>query len=401
MTLMECLTSAWRSVRSNKLRSALTLLGVVIGVGSVIALLSLGEGAKRDVVKQIQGVGSNLIVVQPNWQNEQVRQGNNRRLSYTDEDIRSILKSCPDVKRIAPQSFTGTMARYGAKAERTTACGVTANYADIRGTELSAGRFFSEMDVTSRRRVAVIGSGIAESLFGLKNPVGQHVKLWGIRFTVIGVIAPKESTTFSMDGSSDDRYIYVPVRTLARFTHDQRYPVIFAQSTTAENTKKAADQMRWYFDRRDGKDVHLVQSQSDLVKMVGSVLAIFTAVLGGIGSISLIVGGIGIMNIMLVSVTERTREIGIRKAVGAKKRDILLQFLIESVVLCLMGGILGILLGSGIAALVSKVSPVTAYVSPFAVILAFASAVFVGLASGVYPAWKAGGLDPIEALRYE
>lgn len=400
MTLLECISSALRSVRSNKMRSALTLLGVVIGVASVIALLSLGEGAKRDVVGEIQGVGSNIIIIQPNWRNEDVRSGG-KKVSYDNEDIRNIMRACPDVKAISPQSFVNGTARRGSKTQTTTLCGVMDNYGEIRGTELSTGRFLSEMDVTARRRVAVLGSGIAEKLFGSTNPIGQSIKLQGIRFTITGVIAPKESTQFAMDGSTDDKYVYVPVTTLERFTGTQEYPVLFAQSSSAENAKKAADQVRWYLDRVDGKDLHMVQSQSDLVQMVSKVLGIFTAVLGGIGSISLIVGGIGIMNIMLVSVTERTREIGIRKAVGAKKRDILLQFLIESVVLCLFGGGIGVLMGSGIAALLSKITPVTAYVSVFAVTLAFVSAVFVGLASGVYPAWKAAGLDPIEALRYE
>lgn len=399
MTLLECLMSSFHSIRSNKLRSALTLLGVIIGVASVIALTSLGEGAKRRVIDEIQGIGSNLIVIQPNWNNREVREG--RPVTFDDADIRNIERSCPNVKRVVPQSFGNGRVRYGNKTQTVRLAGTTSEYLEIRGLGLSVGRFFSQLDVGARRRVAVIGAGVAEEMYGKLNPVGKPLKIQGIRFMVIGVIAAKETNQFAMDQSTDDRQVYLPVTTLARFTREQRYPVLFAQSTHSENTQQAADEIRWYLDRRKGENQCQVQTQQDLVQMVGTVLVIFTAVLAGIGSISLIVGGIGIMNIMLVSVTERTREIGIRKAVGAKRRDILLQFLIESIVLCLFGGIFGILLGQGIASVISMVSPVQAYVSAFAVFVAFASAVAVGLLSGVYPAWKAAGLDPIEALRYE
>ncbi len=398
MKFLESIKLALNSLRANKMRSALTLLGIIIGVASVIAMVSMGEGADRMVRGEISGLGANLVWVQPDYRIRDVQQGRFKPLAIKDAEL--IRAAVPELKEVSPWSSRSATFRYRNRHEDGSVQGTTASYVDLRSLNVSEGRFLSEADVKAGRRVAVLGSDLAEKLFGAQPATGEMLKINSVPFLVIGVMA-KVKEAFG-DGTSTNMVAYLPIARMIQMTGNDRVEVIFAQARDAQVVPRAMAKMESVLRRKYGNEYkYMVSSQESTLEFARTITAVFTAILAGIGSISLIVGGIGVMNIMLVSVTERTREIGIRKALGGRRADILRQFLIEAVVLCLIGGTVGIILGALAAKLISAFAPWPGIVSTGSIFLAFGFSTAIGLVFGVYPAYKAAGLDPIEALRYE
>ncbi len=412
MDLVDSMRVAGRALNANKMRSSLTMLGIIIGVTAVIALLSIGQGVQQTVTEQIQSAGSNLLFVLP----VEVGAGGASEFtrSLTDEDVEAIAdpRNVPDAAAVAPMMQGSGQVTYRSEETRTTIAGVSPEYERVRNAELAFGRFLSSQDVDRRSRVAVLGSEAAEELFNdSAYPVGQTVKINRIPFRVIGVLEEKGVGFMG----SEDGYIFVPISTAqARLFPQQRnlagqfevtfiYVQVLSEDRMNAATEDINDLLRRTHDISFGsEDDFSVINQADLVDIMAEVTGVLTLFLGAIAAISLLVGGIGIMNIMLVSVTERTREIGIRKAVGAKRRDILLQFLVEAMVLSLLGGAVGILLGYGVSQGVSRLSEdLVTVVSMNSVLLASTFSIIVGVVFGMYPALRAARLNPIDALRYE
>ncbi len=412
MDLVDSARVAAAALNANKMRSSLTMLGVIIGVAAVIALLSIGQGVQKSVVDQIQSAGSNLLFVVPG----EMTQGGGfeYRASLTYEDAQAISdpRNVPDAARVAPMMSAGAQVTYSGEEMGATIAGVTDAYDIVRNLEIASGRFLSSQDLDRRSRVAVLGSEVVEDLFNEGvYPVEQTIKINGVPFRVIGVM---EEKGMGMMGS-EDGYIYVPITTAqTRLFPQQRnlagdfeVTVIYVQAASDDVMEAATEQINVLLRRRhdiafqDDDDFSVI-NMADLVAILEEVTGVLTLFLGAIAAISLLVGGIGIMNIMLVSVTERTREIGIRKAVGAKRRDILLQFLVEAMVLSLLGGAVGILLGYGLSQGISRLSEdLVTVVSMNSIILATTFSLVVGVVFGLYPALRASRLNPIDALRYE
>jgi putative ABC transport system permease protein len=405
MNLSESLLTALDSLRSNKLRAALTMLGVIIGVAAVIALLSIGNGVSASINQEINAIGTNLIVISTNPDNSD----GYPTLTLSDVEALSDPSRVPAVADVAASVGAGFVVTAGGNSTRPSISGVTANYFRVNNLEeVAAGDLLTANDVETRARVAVIGDGVAEDLFPDSYAVGQSIKINGAGYEVVGVLAASGSAFSDTDSS-----VFVPITTaqarlVTNRTRQGEKPVnaILAQAASAEANEAALEQIAAVLREEHGvayadEDDFQLLSQSDLLDTAGQITGTLTAFLGAIAGISLLVGGIGIMNIMLVSVTERTREIGIRKAVGALRRDILTQFLLESVVLSLIGGIAGIILGWAIAAVAGQVIDLAAPLDVGTVLLATGFATAVGLVFGIYPAWRAAGLRPIEALRYE
>jgi putative ABC transport system permease protein len=405
MNLSESLLTALDSLRSNKLRAALTMLGVIIGVAAVIALLSIGNGVSASINEEINAIGTNLILISANPDNSD----GYPTLTLSDVAALSDRTRALDVADVAASVGAAFAVTAGGNSTRPSINGVTANYFRVNNLdEFAAGDTLTDNDVDTRARVAVIGDQVAEDLFPDSYAVGQSIKINGASYEVVGVLAASGSAFSDTDNS-----VFVPISTAQARLQSSRTrqgdkPVhsIIAQATSAETNEAAVEQITAALREEHGvayadEDDFQLFSQSDLLDTAGQVTGTLTAFLGAIAGISLLVGGIGIMNIMLVSVTERTREIGIRKAVGALRRDILTQFLLESVVLSLIGGIAGIILGWAIAAVAGRVIDLAAPLDVGTVLLATGFATAVGLVFGIYPAWRAAGLRPIEALRYE
>jgi len=405
MNLSESLLTALDSLRSNKLRAALTMLGVIIGVAAVIALLSIGNGVSASIDQEINAIGTNLILISTNPDNSD----GYPTLTLSDVEALSDPSRVPAVTEVAASVGAGFVVTAGGNSTRPSISGVTANYFRVNNLEeVGAGDLLTENDVATRARVAVIGDQVAEDLFPDSFAVGQSIKINGASYEVVGVLTASGSAFSDTDNS-----VFVPISTAqARLVTgrtrqgEKTVQSIVAQATSAEANEAALEQITAVL--REEHDIAYASdddfqlfSQSDLLDTAGQITGVLTAFLGAIAGISLLVGGIGIMNIMLVSVTERTREIGIRKAVGALRRDILLQFLLESVVLSLVGGIAGILLGWAIAAVAGRAIDLSVTLQLGTVLLATGFATAVGLVFGIYPAWRAAGLRPIEALRYE
>ena len=410
MNFLQSVQIALRSIGANKLRSGLTMLGIIIGVMAVITMLSIGRGMQNTVTQQISSIGTNLLFVRPgNTQQGGVRQQESQgTLTLGDADA---LMSVPNVVAVAPQvDGFGQVAYMGNNAVGRIV-GVTPEYQNTLNANVAAGEFISAAQVQARAAVVVLGAGMATTLFDTADPIGQSVRINGQNFRVIGVMEPKGGTGFL----NTDMQIYVPITTAAsRLIGNQRFrggdvvSTINVKITDTSVQDAVVQDISNVLRERHRvlfQDDFTIQSQQDILNTLNQITDAFTIFLGGIAGISLIVGGIGIMNIMLVSVTERTREIGIRKAVGARKRDILVQFLTEAMVLSLFGGLIGLLLGIGIARLISGINLGTTTLQTVvdldAMLLALSFSLGVGLFFGIYPANRAAGLHPIDALRYE
>ncbi|MCB0245198.1 MAG: ABC transporter permease [Anaerolineae bacterium] len=419
MNLVESLRIAMRGLSANKLRSALTMLGIIIGVGAVITLLSVGEGVQNLITSQLQSAGTNLLIVLPVNIDDSAGQGGQFQTrsfepSLTLSDLQAVRDpfNVPDVVAAAPEVDTRSTVSYQKNSASLQISGVTPEYETVRNSQADIGAFISQQDVDTRARVVVLGVRAMERLFEPGDyPIGRTIKIDRIPFTVIGVLEEKGGGAF---GSEDD-IIYAPLSTvqerLAPNLRNSRgeplLSVVYAQVVSEDRMSEARTQIedllrvRHNIQFRDDDDFSVI-NQADLIAIFGQITGVLTIFLGAIAAISLLVGGIGIMNIMLVSVTERTREIGIRKAVGARRKDILSQFLIEAVVLSLIGGLCGILLGWAGAMLISQLqSDLTAVVTIQSIALAVGFSAAVGLFFGIYPATRAASLNPIDALRYE
>jgi len=406
MLLGEILSVALGALRANKLRSLLTMLGIVIGVGAVIAVVALGTGAQQAVKDRIAALGTTLLTVSPGQQRGMgvAIAGGQQRL--TIDDANAVDERATTLLAVQPEMRSQQQVVYGNKNANTQIIGTSPNYLEVRKYTLKAGKMFTTADNEGRQRVAVLGSAVVDNL-GITTPealIGETVRIRGTQFQIVGVLASKgQANAFQ----NPDDQVLVPIQT-ARFrvNGSDRLQSI---SALAETEDKIPDAMadiqrilrRQHRIRQGAPDDFQIRNQSDILTTTQETTQVMTYLLSGIAAVSLLVGGIGIMNIMLVSVTERTREIGIRKALGATRWNILLQFLIEAVVLCLLGGIVGIGLGTGGAAVMSQVAGWTTRISSTAIIMAFAFSGFVGVAFGVWPARRAAVLDPITALRYE
>lgn len=418
MNLLESVRLAWRALMANKLRAGLTMLGIIIGVGAVITLMSVGDGVQDYITSQFQGIGTNLLFIFPGSVQDPtagaatMMSGRGAILTMNDAEALADPLRVPDLVAVSPE-----LTRFGRVAVRseetlTQVNGVTPKFMDVRNWYPMAGEFISTHDLDGRSRVAVLGQTVVEDLFpDNPYPVGETVRINNISFRVIGVMEKKGGATNFAD---QDDIVFVPLttaqvrlfpsRTLAG---ERGVSAILAQAVSDDRIGAATEEIatvlreRHNIAFRDEDDFSIV-SQAALVSVFGQIMGVITIFLGSIAAISLVVGGIGIMNIMLVSVTERTREIGLRKAVGARRRDILWQFLIEAVVLALAGGVVGIGVGAAGAEVITRViGEFRATLSPDAVLLATTFSAAVGLIFGIYPAWRAARLNPIEALRYE
>ncbi|HEU5335772.1 MAG TPA: ABC transporter permease [Terriglobales bacterium] len=406
MDLLSILRIAMRALARNKMRSALTMLGIIIGVGAVIAMVGVGQGASQQVQNQISAMGSNMLFVSSGTVNRgglRLGWGQTKTLVY--DDMKAITQQAPAVKEAAPGSTTTAQVVFGGDNWFTNIQGTEPQYFDVRSWPMQEGVAFTESDVTSAADVAVIGNTVRQNLFGAEDPVGQTVRISNLPFKVVGVLSAKGQSAAM--GQDQDDVIFVPITTLQKKLTGEpwlRYIVVSAVSKDA--TYAAQEEITAILrDRhriRPGQDDDfMVRNLADVAQLADQSSRVMTMLLASIAGVSLIVGGIGIMNIMLVSVAERTREIGVRMAIGATEEDVQHQFLIEAVVLSLMGGAAGIFFGIGSSLIISKLLGWAVLVSPLAIVAAVIFSAGVGVFFGFYPARKAARLDPIEALRFE
>ena len=405
----ESVRLAFSALLANRLRSFLTMLGVIIGVGAVIIMIAFIQGAREKAVKDFQSDGSNIVFAAYAPKGKERRGGAFEGMKLAD--VRAIQERVDTISGIAPQSETGGLSIVGKTQYQTTFTGVDQNYPEVNKIELGSGRYIAQSDVKENLKVCVLGDTVRKKLFGDKvDPLGKEVvaEVNGLRvpFTVIGTLKHKGRGF----GTSSDEQMVMPITTLQKRITGNEIIGSFSTRALAVDAETAADQIFTVLKQRYPTRAQdfIVDTQEGLLKRLDALLAVFQLLFGGIGGLSLLVGGIGIMNIMLVSVTERTREIGIRKAVGAKRRDILTQFVVESMTISGVGGMIGVAFGYGASALVSLVkvgdgadSNISTYVPLWAAIMGFTFAVAVGMFFGIYPAVRASKLDPIQALRYE
>jgi len=401
MLLWDTLRTAWRALAANPLRTVLTTLGMIIGVASVVTMLALGEGARAGVEANIRALGTNLLTVRPGAPRRgPVRTGNVETLIPADADAIATLDG---VAAVAPQAAATAQVKYLGNNTSAQVIGTTPEYLTIHSHEIAAGAAFTFVDVDGRSRVTVLGANVAKTLFGALDAAGERIQIAGQTFRVVGVLASKGDAGFL----SPDDMVLVPVTThmgplfgglsldtiSVEVTDERRMDEVKA---AIEGLLRVRHRIALGVD-----DDFNVRSQTEMLETMGQITGTFTILLGGVAAVSLVVGGIGIMNIMLVSVRERTREIGVRKAVGARRRDILMQFLVESVIVSSAGGLAGLALGWGGALLVAKLADWPTVVPVYAVVLAVSVSVGVGLLFGVGPANRAAGLNPVDALRQE
>jgi len=403
MNFLSAIDSALRAIAANKLRSFLTMLGVVIGVGSVIAMMGIGEGAKRKSLENIEAMGTNMLTVVPNWQRGGQRMGSGSASDLKDDDV-EMLKKIPLVNLITGVvQGRGVPVTHGGLSYNTTVYGAEPQVQKIRNaTKMQFGQFYTYEDNAMMARKAVLGYQVWDQLYGGDNPIGTTIKIRGQNYEVVGVVAYKGG----MGWMSPDDMIYIPLKTaqkrllgrtnLSEIVIQARYTEFLASTQ-----KMVEDAMKAKHKSAVGDELFRVFNQGEWIEQIETQTRLLSLLLAGIASVSLLVGGIGIMNIMLVSVTERTREIGLRKAIGATRESILTQFLLESIVMCLAGGLIGIVLGQTATTFVANLMKVPPVLNMNAVLLAFGFSAMVGLFFGLYPAIRASRLEPIEALRYE
>ncbi|HOO19880.1 MAG TPA: ABC transporter permease [Kiritimatiellia bacterium] len=398
-------TVALRALRRNPMRTGLTMLGIVIGVAAVIAMVAIGTGAKAQVAESIEQMGQNMVMVFSRAaRSGRVHLGGDSGMALTKQDYTAIRQEVSGLAGASPEVRASGQVAAGRENVSTDVRGVSEEYPAVRAWRFALGGHFTEADVRAAAKVAVLGHTVATNLFGGGNPVGQVVRIQNAPYEVVGVLKAKGA---NMMGRDQDDMVLVPwTSAMVRLTGETSFRMISVQAESAERIPEVVDQITDLLRQRHrigegDEDDFIIRNMQDMLEMATSTAETMTILLGAIAGVSLLVGGIGIMNIMLVSVTERTREIGVRMAVGARGRDILLQFLVEAVVLSMGGGVAGIALGWGMARAVSLKFGWTTLVSAESVALAFLFSAAIGIFFGFYPARKAAGLDPIEALRYE
>lgn len=402
MSIADAFRLALETARVNPVRTGLTLLGVTIGVASVILLVGIGQGAKNYVYDQFAGMGTNLLIVTPGKIETrgvapQFGSDNVHKLTYRDATY--LRRQARNLSGVVPVAFGTAEVKFANRTRDVNVIGVNEEFQEVRGIHADVGSFFTQEDVEARRRVALLGRVVARELFGADNPLGKFVRVSERKYRVIGLMEAKGRSL----GFDVDDLVYLPVRSAQDlFQKEGLFEILVKVSSHAELDEAAGEIRRILKDRHNDTEDFTITSQASMLQTLEGIMNILTYALGSIAGISLFVGGIGIMNILLVSVRERTREIGVRKAVGARSSDILRQFLVEAGVLGSVGGTLGILLGVGGAALVRSLAEnLPAEVPLWSVLLAWSFSLIVGVFFGVYPARKASRLDPIEALRYE
>src|SRR5262245_2366961 len=396
---------ALRALGRNKLRSFLTMLGIIIGVGAVIAMVAIGEGAKATIRAQIATLGTNVLIISPGTATQGgVRTGAGGVRTLMDTDAKAMVEEVPAVAFASPSLRRNDQVVAGNSNWATGVQGVSPEFQQIRDWAVVDGRFINDADVDNASKVAVIGQTVADNLFGNEDPLDAVIRIRNIPFRVVGILGIKGQNS---QGSDQDDIIYIPYTTMQkRILRVTNVQWINVSVVSADRMQEAQDQITALLRQRhripeDQEDDFVIRNLSDIAEAAASSARVMAVLLGTVASISLLVGGIGIMNIMLVSVTERTREIGIRMAVGARSRDILLQFLVEAVVVATIGGVLGIVLGVGSSNLLNRLAQWPTFISPAIIAVAFLFSAAVGVFFGLYPAQKAAHLDPIEALRYE
>ena len=405
MNIKNLITIALRALSNNKMRGFLTMLGIIIGVASVITMLAIGEGSKQSIKGQISDMGSNMIFIMPNFNREGVSKSASSMESLKIKDCENIKEECPHVKELSPVVNASGQLIYGDNNHPIAVTGASPSYLDIRKLTIQDGAMFTEQDVKSSAKVCIVGKTVVDELFTQgEDPIGKIIRYNSIPFKIVGVLKFKGSSTMGED--QDDimisPYTTIQKRVLA-ITHIQ---TIFISATTENDSEKAISEITEVLNRnhkiQEGQEADFeIKSQQELMQTIDTVTSLITTLLGSIAGISLLVGGIGIMNIMYVSVTERTKEIGLRMSVGARGRDVLSQFLVEAIILSVSGGVLGIIFGVSISYIVKLATGYAISVSSFSIILAFAVCTIIGVFFGWYPAKKAANLDPIEAIRYE
>jgi len=408
MIISDLFQETFSAIMINKARSGLTILGIVIGIGSVIAMVSIGEGAKGSIESSIQSIGSNLVLVMPGFQRgagaSPVSSGRGSATTLTKDDADAIEQEIILAKAVAPEVSRRYQVTTKGKNTNTQVVGTVAVYPEVRNVQIDLGSFITSQNVSSLSKVAVIGPSTRDDLFGTStNPIGETIRINRVDFKVIGVTQSKGGSGFS----NQDDVIYVPLSTAQRFLAGDNYVTTISVEAIDQNSMASLQEQisNLLLQRHNISNASLadfqIMNQQDIVATASTVTNTFTILLASIAGISLIVGGIGIMNMMLTTVTERTREIGLRKAVGAKKKDISVQFLTEAVMLTFFGGLLGIILGWFLAFLVKQFAGIATSVSLSSIVLAFSVSAVIGIVFGYYPAQRAASLNPIEALRYE
>jgi len=408
ISILSTLRIALRALWVNKMRSALTMLGIIIGVSAVIIMLAVGTGFSKKISESISSIGSNLLMVFPGSSTQGgIRMGGGSQSTLTKDDADAILKECSAVSAVAPEYHGGAQVVYGNQNWATSIQGTTPSILEVKDCGLTAGRNMTDQDVRSANKVCLLGQTVVDNLFGSIDPVGQIIRIKKIPFTVVGVL---ESKGQSPGGQDQDDVVIIPLTTAQKKIFGTTLPgmvrMIMVKAASAEDLAVAERQVKDLLRQRhrmgpNKEDDFTVMNLTQILKMAEQTTNYMTLLLGAIASVSLLVGGIGIMNIMLVSVTERTREIGIRMAIGAKTWDIRIQFIIEALTLSLIGGITGIIIGSGTSVVLSSVFDYPSAISPLSIVLSFGFSGFVGIFFGFYPAYKASLLNPIDALRFE